>query len=140
MGWADQMDFAGSEVPWHQKRIDLVILSDTVGVITIELKVRAWRRAISQAYINRWVSHQSWVALWHSYVTGEAYDLARAWNVGLLAVTANTLYPIVEPGSLPTSGDSLFLDNRLRSNRVRIRDLLGDAHRAERVGSALVNI
>lgn len=126
LGWANQMSLAADEVPWHEKRIDLVVAPSGGGALALELKVSDWGRAISQAYVNRWVAEQSWVVVWHSRVTPRSIDAALEASVGLMVVTHDTIYPVVRPGapvaSLPKHGP---IHDVLAVRRTRMRDLLG---------------
>jgi hypothetical protein len=124
LGWAQQMSRAALEVPWHQKRVDLALSSSGFGVITIELKVSKWRHAIDQAYVNRWVSASSWVGLWHECITNDTYRYARETEVGLLAVTGRTVYPLVWPGPAPRPGGTLQLEPTIAAAGFTVRDLL----------------
>jgi hypothetical protein len=119
---------AAIELPWHQKRIDLAVSHSRSGLIAIELKVANWRQAIDQAYVNRWAANCSWVALWHECVGYNTYGYAREAGVGLLAVTDNTVYPLIRPALAPrppTSG----LERTVADAGMRIRDLLSLARR-----------
>ncbi len=120
------MSLAADEVPWHEKRIDLVIAPSSGGTLAFELKVSDWGKAISQAYVNRWVADQSWVVVWHSRVTPRSWDAALEAGVGLMVVTLDTLYPVVRPGSpvasIPNRGP---IHEVLTARRTRMRDLLG---------------
>lgn len=128
LGWANQMSLAADEVRWHEKRIDLVVAPPGGGTLALELKVSDWGRAISQAYVNRWVADQSWVVVWHSRVTPRSFDAALEASVGLMVVTWDTIYPIIRPGSpvasLPHHGP---IHDVLAIRRTRMRDLLGRA-------------
>ena len=98
IGWATQMSRACVEIPWYQKRLDLGLVSGD-GLVVVELKVADWRRAIEQAYVNRWIAHSSWVALWHQNISSTTYDVAREAGVGILVVTRRTAYPWIRPGA-----------------------------------------
>lgn len=127
LGWAHQMTPAAVEVPWHQKRIDLVV-ADERRLLTVELKVDKWRRAIEQAYVNRWAADEAWVALWHSYVTPDAVRRAADAQVGLMIVTRRTVYPMQYPGPPPRSSD-LAVRDTLGARESRLRDLISSAIR-----------
>ena len=131
-GWASQMTPACVEIPWYQKRLDLGIVSQD-GLVVVELKVADWRRAIKQAFVNRWVARASWVALWHESITCATYDLAQETGVGILVVTPGTAYPWVEPQPQVRSGDGSAIREEIFSRGTRVRDLLSEAvgvHRA----------
>jgi hypothetical protein len=127
LAWADQMTPAGLEIAWHQKRVDLVVASSGTGVLAVELKVSKWRRAIDQAYVNRWAATSSWVALWHACITAKTYRYAQQAGVGVLAVTANTVYPVVRAESAATEHLAQSLAAGVEQGGRNIRDLLGQA-------------
>lgn len=130
LGWAGQMTPAAVEVPWHQKRVDLAVLPDASSLIAIELKVAKWRQAVDQAYVNRWASTSSFVAIWHQCITLDTYSYATSQGVGLLAVTENTVYPLLDaaPAPRPVAGGRLVQE--VVRGRMRLRDLLSDARGA----------
>lgn len=127
IGWASQMSRASVEIPWYQKRLDLGLVSGD-GLVVVELKVTDWRRAIKQAYLNRWIARSSWVALWHENLTGAAYEAALDAGVGILVVTRRTAYPWVKPGPPVRPDHASPLWDAIVTRGTRIRDLLGDAH------------
>lgn len=132
IGWTSQMSRASVEIPWHQKRVDLGFMSDG-GLVVVELKVSDWRRAVRQAFVNRWIAHSSWVALWHDNVSLAAYESARESGVGILVVTRHTAYPWVTPGPPIRPDQQSPVRDAVFANGTRIRDLLGsarDTHRA----------
>lgn len=131
-GFCTQMSPAALELPWHQKRIDLAALSAEHGIVLIELKVSAWRRAIAQAFVNRWCADASWVAVWHRAITPAVHSAASDAGVGLLIVVTGTVYPMVLPKPPPRGADPSVLRTTLREQGTRLRDLLGHAGEAAR--------
>jgi hypothetical protein len=125
--WASQMSKADIEVRWHQKRLDLCILSDEERLVVVELKVGDWRRAVDQAFVNRWAADSSWVALWHERVSAGAYEASHDAGVGLLIVTKRTVYPAVWPEPPVRPGEVTSVFESVRRGTTRIRDLLGGA-------------
>ena len=119
------MSLAGTELPWHQKRLDLAILCES-GSVAVELKVDNWRRAVEQAYINRWFASESWVGLWHAHVTPAAARAAADAGVGVLIVTRRTVYPMRSPARPPRAGIGGELRDVLIQQGVRVRDVLGE--------------
>jgi hypothetical protein len=131
IGWASQMTPASAEIRWHQKRLDLGLVA-AEGLVVVELKVTDWRRAMEQAFVNRWVARESWVALWHENITGGTYEAAREMGVGVLIVTRGTAYPLVAPGP-PVREEVSPIQDEIFTRGTRVRDLLGHAlgvHRA----------
>ena len=127
MEWASQMSKAEIEVRWHQKRLDLALLSGHERLMAVELKVGDWRRAVDQAFVNRWAADSSWVALWHEKITGAAYDAAQEAGVGLLIVTKRTVYPALLPEPPVRPGEVTSVFESVMRGTTRIRDLLGGA-------------
>jgi hypothetical protein len=127
LSWAGQMTPAAVEVPWHQKRVDLVVSTNGSGLIAVELKVAKWRKAVDQAYVNRWAATSSWVGLWHECITEEAWRYAGDAGVGLLAVTATTVYPLARPQAPPRPEGAARLTDEVTNAGLRLRDLLSAA-------------
>lgn len=119
--WASPMTPAAAEVRWYQKRVDLAFVSIRVGAVAIELKVDDWSRAIEQARLNRLLTSQSWVALWHASSTRAVRSASHA-GVGLLIVTDRGVYPALYPRVGGADGELLKRDVRVAGTRVR--DLL----------------
>jgi hypothetical protein len=135
LSWAGQMSPAAIEVPWHQKRVDVAVATNRAGLIAIELKVSKWRKAVDQAYVNRWAATSSWVALWHECITEDAWRYAAEAGVGVLAVTAQTVYPLTTPEPPPRPEGAAHLRDEVANAGLRLRDLLSVA-RGERLALA----
>jgi hypothetical protein len=129
------MSRASTEIRWHQKRLDLGLLS-TEGLIVVELKVADWRRAIRQAHVNRWIAKESWVALWHETASDAAFSAAVDLGVGLLLVTENTAYPWLLPAPPVRPDAESPLHDEIATRGTRIRDLLGQAREVHRAAFA----
>jgi hypothetical protein len=128
MDWgASQMSKAAIEVRWHQKRLDLCVLPGDERLHVVELKVGDWRRAVDQAFVNRWAADSSWVALWHEKVTDATYAAALDAGVGLLIVTKMTVYPALRPAPPVRPGEVTSVSESVKRGTTRIRDLLGGA-------------
>jgi hypothetical protein len=127
MQLASQMSKANIEVRWHQKRLDLALLSADESLMVVELKVGDWRRAVDQAFVNRWAADSSWVALWHEKVTGAAYEAAQEAGVGLLIVTKRTVYPALRPDMPVRPGEVTSVLDSVKRGTTRMRDLLAGA-------------
>jgi hypothetical protein len=123
------MSKADIEVRWHQKRLDLALLSGDDRLMVVELKVGDWRRAVDQAFVNRWAADSSWVALWHERVTDAAYGAAQQAGVGLLIVTKRTVYPALRPDLPIRPGEVTSVFDSVKHGTTRIRDLLGGARK-----------
>lgn len=124
-----QMTPAALEVAWYQKRIDVAFLGPRTGLAAVELKVADWQRAIDQAFVNRWCSDASWVAVWHRYVSAKTHAAAVEAGVGLLVVLRTTAYPLVAPAAPPQGASRIHLATSLKERGTRLRDLLGSSRR-----------
>lgn len=135
-GWAHQMALASVEIPWHQKRVDLGFVG-VDGLVTVELKVANWRKAIAQASVNRWAADLSWVAIWHEHASESAFNAAGSAGVGLIVVTADTAYPWLRPiPRQPSRSKSSPLMTSITDRGTRIRDLLSAAKEPSRAAFA----
>jgi hypothetical protein len=77
-----------AEVPTHgRSRADVVGIRSADGMlVTVEIKVRDWRRAVHQALLNKYVANESYVAMWWSSISrGCEAECAEA-GIGLLSV------------------------------------------------------
>ncbi len=86
--WSDR-DPALSEVPLGRKRIDIVVCCRQ-KVIAIELKVRDWRRALYQSFINQLVADHVYVAIWEKCVSEDLLREAKELGIGVISVSAET--------------------------------------------------
>ena len=121
----NQMSLAGVELRWHQKRLDFAVLAGD-QTVAVELKVDNWRRAVEQAYVNRWYADESWIGLWHLAITPAAVAAAAEAGVGVLIVTRRTVYPLHRPPPAPHLRAGTELRELLRAGRTRVRDVLGE--------------
>lgn len=81
------------QVPLGRKSIDVVCLDrGTQFTTAVELKVSDWKRALWQASVNLQVAHESYIAIWHSFVHRAELraDLLRSYGVGLISVTESS--------------------------------------------------
>lgn len=76
------------EVRIFARKID-VVAKKGGRLVTVELKLHDWTRAIQQAYLNLHVANYSYVALpentW-SKVSPRLYNLAATYGIGLISV------------------------------------------------------
>lgn len=95
----------GESVAWRTEvrshgraRTDVCVVAEDV-LIGIEVKRTDWRRAISQAVLNRFCVDRSYVAFWNERVSDEAVSEAQRWGIGVLGVSRDTVQ-LREPASL----------------------------------------
>lgn len=79
------------EVPIGWRKIDLLVFQKEASRWTaVELKVRDWKKALSQAMVNHIVADRSYVALWHTSVPNALAKVSifEHYRVGIIAVHA----------------------------------------------------
>lgn len=68
-----------------RKKIDMVILRNQ-KLVSIEVKISNWKKALQQAYSNLYVFDYSYVALWHKTVPNVDTDIFKNLGIGILEV------------------------------------------------------
>ncbi len=71
-----------------RKRIDLVILKNQ-KLISIEVKISNWKKALQQAYANLYVFDYSYVALWYKTIPNVDTDIFKTLGIGILEVNGS---------------------------------------------------
>ena len=77
---------ARREVRHYERRIDMVLLSDTDELWAIEAKTADWGRALSQAIINLAAAERSYIAILSRHVHRVPQLLLDAHCIGLISV------------------------------------------------------
>ncbi len=91
------------QVRMGRKLVDLLCVSrpyrDANQVIAIELKIKDWRTALWQAYINRQIAHQSYIAVWHEYSHRVEREVAllEQHRVGLIVAYPRSARIVLTP-------------------------------------------
>ena len=68
-----------------RKRIDLVTIKKK-ELVSIEVKISNWRKALQQAYANLYVFDYSYVALWHQTIHNVDKTIFEKLGIGILEV------------------------------------------------------
>jgi len=69
------------------KTIDLVgAKKSTLELVTVELKIRDWKRAVRQAYLNQPLAHVAYIAIHEKYIDPTCLSVLEAIGVGLISV------------------------------------------------------
>lgn len=83
-----------TEAPLGSKRIDLLCISksDPAQITSVELKIRDWKRALSQARVNFRAGNRSYIAIWHEHIAPPQrhIDTLAHYGVGLIVVYRTT--------------------------------------------------
>ena len=98
------------EAKLSRKRIDILFIPYGHGQwISVELKVRDWKKALWQATVNTQLADLSYIALWETCVKPalEQEALFRSYGVGIIAVSK--------------SGASIVREGRFTPNATRAR-------------------
>lgn len=74
------------ELRHYERRIDMVLLSDTDELWAIEAKIEDWGRALSQAIVNLAAAERSYIAILSRHVHRVPQLLLDAHCVGLISV------------------------------------------------------
>jgi hypothetical protein len=77
------------EAKLGRKRIDLLLIPYYAEPwIAVELKIRDWKTALWQAWVNTQVADRSYVALWERFVSPalEQRSLFQSYGVGIISV------------------------------------------------------
>jgi len=76
-----------TEVSAHgRSRTDICVFVDG-QLIAIEAKLSNRRRAIGQAFFNRYYADQSYIAVLERHITHGLTEDARKWELGILAIS-----------------------------------------------------
>ncbi len=108
------------EARLSRKRIDVLLVPTETGLwISIELKVKDWKKALWQAAVNTQLSDHSYVALWHTTVKCalEQETLFKSYGVGIISVSATGAAVILEPTGLSSS-------TRIRQQELVLEELV----------------
>jgi hypothetical protein len=117
------------EAKLSRKRIDVLLVPNEEGPwISIELKVKNWKKALWQAAINTQLSDRSYVALWHTRVRSalERESLFRSYRVGIISVSEAGAKIVIEPTISAIS-------TRAWQQKLTLDELVGAKGRDERL-------
>jgi len=74
-----------TEVPFFSKRIDLICVKDS-DVIAVEMKIKDWKKALWQAYVNQLCAVKSYVAMWHEYTHRIDRKRFKKYGIGIMKI------------------------------------------------------
>lgn len=97
------------EVPFLFKVADLFCFHELTGeCIAVEVKIRNWRKGLSQALVYRMMSDKVYIALYDDYIKHVDLELLSSNSIGLLCVRASGRVDIVLEASLSPQRNSYF--------------------------------
>jgi hypothetical protein len=109
------------EARLSRKRIDLLLVPNGDRPwITVELKVKNWKKALWQAAINTQLSDCSYVALWHPTVRAalDKQSLFKSYGVGIISVSSGSAEVVLETRTSASS-------TRVRQQALILDELVG---------------
>lgn len=88
----------------------------TIGeeLLAIEVKLSDWKRAITQAALNRVFAHKSFVALWYPSVRPNVIAEARRFGIGVMGIGRDCV-EVISEADVATPIASLTEAVRLRA-------------------------
>lgn len=90
------------EVRSHGRSKADIVLFASDQLISVEVKLSDWKRAIYQAVLNRYCVDRSYIALWKPHVTSEVLCLARSWGLGVMCIGPSAVQVLEEaPATTP---------------------------------------
>jgi len=78
-----------SEIRFLEKKIDLIYIKRK-QLISIELKVQNWKRALWQAYVNQLFTSKSYVCLWSEVIKNIDKREFEKFGIGVLSIDENS--------------------------------------------------
>ncbi len=109
------------EVPFYSKRVDVVGWGG--DIVSVELKVKNWRDAFHQAWVNQLFSNRAFMAVWHKNSKNVDLELLKRYNIGLLEING-WVKVLHEPHSRPVIASM--------KNVIKVAISKGEARRFDR--------
>jgi hypothetical protein len=105
------------EVPFLSRCIDMVIFTKDKRTITIEFKIKNWRKALEQAKNHRLGADKSYICLPSKKLSEDLLDLLRTENIGLFLYNPNLKYsPMDEFFPAPLNNKKIKIFNDMLIN------------------------
>lgn len=73
------------EIPFLEKRIDLLCVNKD-QILSIELKIKDWKRVLWQAYINQLFTTKSYVCIWHKTLNCIDKNEFAKFGIGIISM------------------------------------------------------
>jgi hypothetical protein len=95
-GFSCQEEMCLFKVPGnHNKKVDLLFEKNRKS-IGVEVKIKDWKRALIQAYLNSFYVSKCYVALWHKTAKNVDMELFKRYKIGLISVKKDVASVIIE--------------------------------------------
>ena len=101
------------EVPFLSRCIDIVIITKEFKSITIEFKIKDWRKAIEQAKNHKLGADKSYICLPEKKINKELVRLLEQEQIGLYIYNPNTSCVLNEYFSVPYNDNKIDLFNEM---------------------------
>jgi hypothetical protein len=118
------------QAPLSRKRIDALFLpKKSLPWISVELKVRDWRKALWQAALNAQLADLSFIAIWHRALPSALLnrDLFALYGVGIISVDHECASIVVDAARSNVS-DLKSEQQRLTLNTISRQDECGEVY------------
>jgi hypothetical protein len=79
----DDFELVVCEVPFLSRCIDMVLITKETQIITIEFKIKNWRKALEQAKNHKLGADKSYICLPEKTLSGELTKLLEQEQIGL---------------------------------------------------------
>jgi len=97
------------EVPFLSRCIDIVIITNELKSITIEFKIKNWRKAIEQAKNHKLGADKSYICLPEKKINNELFRLLQQEQIGLFIYNPNSTSILSEYYSVPYNDNKIDL-------------------------------
>jgi len=93
-------------------------------IISIEAKIKDWRKAIEQAIMNTWYASHSYVLFPRTSISIKAIGSAKKYGIGIISFEENKPKVLLKPliRKLPASYGSWMLNDLIIHNKTRTGD------------------
>lgn len=106
------------EVPFLSRCIDIVIVTTSDEIISIEFKVSKWRHAIEQATNHKLGADKAYICLPKRRITPTLFEAINEAGLGLLMYDANSDKKIVEAIPLEHPKENIAIFRTLLSDNI----------------------
>lgn len=83
------------EVPILERKVD-IIAKRADSIISIELKIKDWKKALEQALTCKIWSDFVYIGFWHEYIPNDI-KLFKNYDIGILSISKNSVEVKLNP-------------------------------------------
>ncbi len=98
VSFAEGGRIVGCEVPFFERRIDLVAVDPVTGDVTVvEGKIKDWQRGVAQIILAQTCAHISFLAVPQGCTSRVPREVLQAWRIGLIGVDGQVHVEVEAP-------------------------------------------